>query len=128
MKKLNLILDETNWIEAVWYEDNKQIYCESFSGHSEHIALLRAKAKEFNTSLKEYEPLIKQCQDSFIYPTDEELLVEANKAKVQEARAYLVSTAWYVERLNDPSSGKAIPQEVLDKRAEARVLINELEG
>ena len=37
------------------------------------------------------------------------------------------STAWYIERLNYPSSGKAVPQEVLDKRAEARVLINELE-
>ena len=51
-----------------------------------------------------------------------------NEQKIQEARAYLISTAWYIERLNDPASGKAIPQEVLDKRAEARVLINELEG
>lgn len=62
------------------------------------------------------------------FRTDEELLVEANKAKVQKARSYLISTAWYIERLNDPSSGKAVPQEVLDKRAEARVIINELEG
>ena len=128
MKKLTLILDNTNWLEATWVEDKIQVHCESFSAHPEHIAMLRAKALGFGTSLKEFEPLIKQCQDSFIYPTDEELLVEANKAKVQEARAYLISTAWYIERLNDPSSGKAIPQEVLDKRAEARVLINELEG
>ena len=56
--------------------------------------------------------------------TEEQILAE----KVAEAKAYLASTGWYVERLNDPSSGKAIPQEVLDKRAEARVLINELEG
>ena len=60
--------------------------------------------------------------------TEEELAQQVIKAKVQEARAYLISTAWYIERLNDPSSGKAVPQEVLDKRAEARVLINELEG
>ena len=60
--------------------------------------------------------------------TEEELAQQVINAKVQEARAYLISTGWYVERLNDPSSGKAIPQEVLDKRAEARVLINELEG
>ena len=60
--------------------------------------------------------------------TEEELAQQVINAKVQEARAYLISTAWYIERLNDPSSGKAIPQEVLDKRAEARVLINELEG
>jgi hypothetical protein len=62
------------------------------------------------------------------FRTESELLVEANKAKVQEAMAYLISTGWYIERLNDPSSGKAVPQEVLDKRAAARVLINELEG
>lgn len=60
--------------------------------------------------------------------TEAELAQQVINAKVQEARAYLISTGWYVERLNDPSSGKAIPQEVLDKRAEARVLINELEG
>lgn len=47
--------------------------------------------------------------------------------KVNEAKAYLVDTAWYIERFNDPSSGKAIPQEVLDGRAQARVTINELE-
>lgn len=41
---------------------------------------------------------------------------------------YLNSTGWYVERLNDPSSGKEIPEDVLAKRAEARVLVNELEG
>ena len=60
--------------------------------------------------------------------TEEELVKQEINAKVQEARAYLISTGWYVERLNDPSSGKAIPQEVLDKRAAARVIINELEG
>ena len=60
--------------------------------------------------------------------TEEELVKQEINAKVQEARAYLISTGWYVERLNDPSSGKAVPQEVLDKRAEARLIINELEG
>ena len=33
-----------------------------------------------------------------------------------------------VERLNDPSSRKAIPEEVLAKRVEARELINTLEA
>ena len=60
--------------------------------------------------------------------TEAELVKQEINAKVQEARAYLISTGWYVERLNDPSSGKAVPQEVLDKRAEARLIINELEG
>lgn len=45
-----------------------------------------------------------------------------------EALSYLASTGWYVERLNDPSSGKAIPEDVLAKRVEARELINTLEA
>ena len=34
--------------------------------------------------------------------------------------SYLADTSWYIERLNDPSSGKPIPEEVLSKRAIAR--------
>ena len=33
---------------------------------------------------------------------------------------YLANTSWYIERLNDPSSSKPIPEEVLNKRAMAR--------
>ena len=47
--------------------------------------------------------------------------------QISEAKSYLANTGWYIERLNDPSSGKAIPEEVLVKRAEARELINTLE-
>ena len=63
----------------------------------------------------------------FDFRSKEELDKEINAQKVQEARSYLSSTAWYIERFNDPSSGKPVPQEVLDKRAEARLIINELE-
>ena len=49
------------------------------------------------------------------------------KVCIEIYNKYLASTAWYVERLNDPSSGKAIPEDVLSKRAEARALINSLE-
>ena len=48
--------------------------------------------------------------------------------QISEAKSYLSDTGWYIERLNDPSSGKAIPEEVLAKRAEARELINTLEA
>ena len=60
--------------------------------------------------------------------TEEELQITSINKQIQEAKTYLASTAWYVERLNDPSSGKAIPEEVLAKRAEARELINTLEA
>ncbi len=46
----------------------------------------------------------------------------------QEPMGYLASTSWYVERLNDPSSGKAIPEDILAKRAEARTLISAIEA
>ena len=80
---------------------------------------------------KEYE-LIKQWLAEGNTPeeefTEEELQITSINKQIQEAKTYLASTAWYVERLNDPSSGKAIPEEVLTKRAEAREVINTLEA
>ena len=91
--KLTLILDKTNWLEAEWKsEDDIPLETWSFSGHKEHISLLRAIAKEFNTSLKEFEPLIKQCQDAFIYPTDEEIAKEELQHRINESLAYLNKT------------------------------------
>ena len=52
--------------------------------------------------------------------TDAEIAANAQAVINGESLAYLASTAWYVERLNDPSSGKAIPQDILDARAKAR--------
>lgn len=80
---------------------------------------------------KEYE-LIKQWLSEGNIPEpefiEEELQITSINKQIQEAKTYLVSTAWYAERLNDPSSGKAIPEDVLAKRAEARELINTLEA
>lgn len=64
--------------EVVQVVKNKQeeiiVHCESYSGHPEHIQLLRNKAVEFNTDLTELEPLIVQVQNEFIMPTEEDLL------------------------------------------------------
>lgn len=81
MNKIKEIkLYETNWLEVTWTDENNKIFhCESFSGHKKHIELLMLKAKELNTSLDEFEDIIKQCQDSFIYPTDEEIETEKRK-------------------------------------------------
>ena len=65
--------------------------------------------------------------DKVDWRTEKEILIQDFNNQISEAKTYLASTAWYVERLNDPSSGKAIPEEVLAKRAEARELINILE-
>lgn len=121
--KLNIILDETNWLEATWLENETQIHCESFSGHKEHIALLRAKSKEFNTSLEEFEPLIKQCEDSFIYPTDEEIAKEELKNKIAESKAYLSSTDYKMTVDYFATLSKEIQDELILKRNEAREFI-----
>lgn len=38
-----------------------------------------------------------------------------------DARRQLAATDWYVTRLNDPSDGRPIPQEILDARATWRL-------
>lgn len=106
MIKLELKL-QNDWLEATWYEEidegineaKQQIHCESFSGHPEHIAMLRGKALEFGTDLSEFETLIKQAEDAFIMPTQEELDKEATEQKIQEAKAYLASTDYVVTKI-----------------------------
>ena len=123
--KQNIILDETNCVEATWLENEMQIHCESFSGHKEHIALLRAKAKEFNTSLKEFEPLIKECEDSFVYPTDEEIAKQELSYKVAEAKAYLISTDYKMTVDYFATLSKDIQDELILKRNDAREFIRD---
>ena len=133
MKKLILTLDSTNWLEATWVEEvitqvegeedkveTIQLWCESFSGHPEHIAMLRAKATEFGTELGEYEELIAECESKFVYPSDEEVAAELASHTKAEALAYLASTDWYVTRKAE--TGVEIPEEVSIKRAEARLV------
>jgi hypothetical protein len=54
-------------------------------------------------------------------PSDEIAKQELD-AKKQEARQYLIDTDWYITRLIETT--KAVPEEVLTKRAEARELLN----
>lgn len=120
--KINIKL-ENSWLEATWIDNETQIHCESFSGHKEHITLLRAKAKEFSTSLKEFESLIKQCEDSFIYPTDKEIAKEELSYKVTEAKAYLSSTDYKTTIDYFATLTKEIQDELVLKRAESREFI-----
>ena len=64
----------------------------------------------------------------FVTETNEEKLEKLfNVFTIKIHKDYLEDTKWYIDRLNDPSSGKAVPAEVLTKRADARELINTLE-
>ena len=112
------------------------LHCESFGDSDEYQELLRQRLQEFEVeSTEELENTLQEQVSKRYIPTPEE--IEAQKEEearklleqqISEAKQYLANTGWYIERLNDPSSGKAIPEEVLAKRAEARELINTLEA
>lgn len=123
MKKLNLILDNTNWLEATWTEDNKQLHCESYSGHPEHITMLRNKALEFGTPLDEYESLIAQAEQAYTPPTQEELDKALVIQKVQECKAYLVATDFKMTVDYYATLSEVEQLELTAKRDEAREYI-----
>ena len=123
MKKLNLILDETNWLEATWTEDEIQVHCESYSGHPEHIQMLRAKAKEFNTSLEEFETIIAECEKNFIAPTKEEIQAEITLHLVNEAKNYLALTDYKMTVDYFATLDKVTQDELIAERQKAREFI-----
>lgn len=128
MIKLSIIKTNKEWLEATWVEEittediveTTQVHCESFSGHPEHIAMLRAKAAEFGTELGEYEEMIAECESKFVHPSDEEVAAELAAHTKAEALNYLASTDWYVTRKLE--TGVEIPEEVSRLRAEARLV------
>ena len=63
----------------------------------------------------EYDTVV--IENSYMY-SDDALVQLAN---VEYAKDYLASTDWYIVRFMD--SGVEVPQEVKDKRAEARLLV-----
>lgn len=126
--ELILILDKTNWLEATWIENSIQIHCESYSGHKEHIEMLKNKALEFGTSLDVYNELIKQCQDTFVYPTDEEISIEELQNKIQEAKSYLSSTDFKMTVDYFAELTKVVQDELIVKRSQAREFIRLNEG
>ena len=111
------------------------LHCESFGDSDEYQELLRQRLQEFEVeSTEELENTLQEQVSKRYIPTPEEIAAQKEEEarrlleqQISEAKQYLADTGWYIERLNDPSSGKAIPEEVLAKRAEARELINTLE-
>ena len=64
----------------------------------------------------------------FVTEINEEKLEKLfNVFTIKIHKDYLEDTKWYIDRLNDPSSGKAVPAEVLSKRVFAREEINRCE-
>ena len=73
---------------------------------------------------REYE-LIKQWLSEGNTPepefTEEELAKQELDKQINEAKAYLISTDWYIIRYAD--SGKEVPTDIKIKRKEARISI-----
>jgi len=93
--KLELKLSN-NWLEATWYieenESKTQVHCEYFSGHPEHIAMLRAKAIEYETVLDE--AIVSELIAGYVpppEPTQEEVVQEAIKNAEHAVQAYINS-------------------------------------
>ena len=122
--KLELKL-QNDWIEATWYteadEVKTQVHCESFSGHREHIEMLRAKALEFSTELDE--KLISECIANFKYPTEEELAQQELEAKIAEAKIYLASTDFKMTVDYYATLAPEQQEELIARRAEARAFL-----
>ena len=124
IKIKSFILDETNWLEVTWVnESDEQIHCESFSGHPEHIAMLRAKALEFGTELNE--ELIAECVANFKHPTEEELAEQELEAKIAEAKAYLASTDFKMTVDYFATLDEQAQAELTYNRAKARTFLKE---
>tara|TARA_A100001011_G_scaffold319969_1_gene340269 strand:+ start:352 stop:624 length:273 start_codon:yes stop_codon:yes gene_type:complete len=58
--------------------------------------------------------------------TDSQLETSAKQQKAGDAHQYLLETDWYAYRKAE--TGKAIPDDVLEKRAQARLDISEAQG
>ena len=124
IKIKSFILDNTNWLEATWVNKNdEQIHCESYYGHPEHIAMLRAKALEFGTPLDEYESLIAQAEQAYTPPTQEELDKALVIQKIQEYKAYLLATDFKMTVDYYATLTEAEQLELTAKRQEAREYI-----
>ena len=91
--KLNIQLDK-DWLEATWIKEvttinevekdgelfqeesviTEQIHCESFSGHPEHISMLRDRCLLYGVKLSiDDEKLIEEAMNNFTMPSQEEL-------------------------------------------------------
>ena len=129
MIKLFIVKTNPDWLEAAWI-DEQQIHCESFSGHPEHIQMLKDKCTEFDTELtSEQLQIVAEIQESFVPISQEELDRIALEQKIQEANSYLVQTDWVeTYKLRHDLGLELIPEdsskwEVINKREEYKTFL-----
>ena len=122
--KLTIIKTNPDWLEAIWSEDETTVYCESFSGHKEHIEMLKTKCIEYGTELTEDDKvIIDEISDAFVYPTEEEIQAEIINNQIQEYKHYLASTDFKMTVDYFATLSKEEQDDLIAKRAEARDFI-----
>ena len=83
MVKLAIKKTNSDWLEATWSDGERVIWCESFSGHKEHIEMLKAKCIEYGTELTDEDlQVIKEISEAYVYPTDEEIEAEKETQRI----------------------------------------------
>ena len=147
IKIKSFILDETKWLGVTWVDEistqvdvEKEVdgeivvetetkieevvvWCESYSGHPEHIQMLMDRAELYGTELDEYVELIVECEAAYIAPTEEEIEAEIVANKIAEYKAYLSATD-YKMTIDYYSGMTEVEQlDITAKRAEAREYI-----
>ena len=114
------IIKETNMEIKEVIGDNSPIKFEKLQGGT----LLNTDVQELQV-----DEIVKfKYKQLFVTETNEEKLEKLfNLFTIKIHKDYLEDTKWYIDRLNDPSSGKSVPADVLAKRAFAREEINRCE-
>lgn len=83
MVKLTIKKTNPDWLEATWSDGEQVIWCESFSGHKEHIEMLKAKCIEYGTELTDEDlQIINEISEAYVYPTDEEIEAEKETQRI----------------------------------------------
>ena len=118
--KLNITIDK-DWLEATWAKEvttinevekevevdgefikeivkeesvtTEQLHCESFSGHPEHISMLRDRCTLYGVKLSiDDEKLIEEAMNNFTMPSQEELdKINLDNLKVELKSAKLIA-------------------------------------
>ena len=118
--KLNITIDK-DWLEATWIKEvttinevekevevdgelvkeivreesviTEQLHCESFSGHPEHISMLRDRCTLYGVKLSiDDEKLIEEAMNNFTMPSQEELdKINLDNLKVELKSAKLIA-------------------------------------
>jgi hypothetical protein len=86
------------------------------------------KAQYNITEVPDPEPYNEQFYYAAGIPKELGMVKEVLIRQIKEStNNSLMPTSWMIERFNDPSSGKPVPQNVLDYRANLRTLSNTFE-